>query len=95
VGPGAISVAIALGSERPKCPTGITEIGLLCGSSIAGLAAISLTVFLCLQFADRMISLLGRRGIRVPMHLSAFILLCIGIQIISSGYIAFTMLPRD
>ena len=79
-------MAIAPGSEWPERLAGITEIGLLCVSSIAKLAAISLTVFLCLQFADRTISLLGRRrGISVLMHLSAFILLCIGIQIIFSG----------
>lgn len=86
VGPGSISVAIALGAQRPQHLTDVTGIGLLAGAAVAGLAAIALTVFVCYRFADRMAALLGTSGINVMIRLSAFILLCIGIQIIWSGY---------
>lgn len=40
-----------------------------------------------------MVSMLGPSGISVLVRLSAFILLCIGIQIIWSGYSALIGLP--
>jgi len=88
VGPGAISVAIALGAQRPQEPAQLVDVALLGGAAIAGLAAIALTVFFCYRFAERMVSMLGASGINVMVRLSAFILLCLGIQIIWSGYSA-------
>jgi len=90
VGPGSISVAIALGAQRPEGATGLADIALLGTAAIAGLAAMGLTIFLCYRFADRMVKLFGASGINVLVRLSAFILLCIGIQIIWSGYSALT-----
>ncbi len=94
VGPGSISVAIALGAQRPQEDSSLSDIALLGVAAIAGLAAIALTVFLCYRFADRMATLLGASGINVLIRLSAFILLCIGIQIIWSGYAALMHLPH-
>lgn len=91
-GPGAISVAITIGAQRPQ-NLGLTEIAILAAAAIAGLFAISATVFLCYRFADRMVSMLGPSGISVLVRLTAFILLCIGIQIIWSGYSALMGLP--
>ncbi|HYM73298.1 MAG TPA: MarC family protein [Stellaceae bacterium] len=88
VGPGSISVAIALGAQRPQGITDIAQLALVGGSATAGLAGIAFTVFLCYRSAGRMVSLLGASGISVMVRLSAFILLCIGIQIIWSGYSA-------
>jgi multiple antibiotic resistance protein len=90
VGPGSISVAIALGAQRPQNESDIVQLALLAGAATAGLAAIALTVFFCYRFADRMVALLGASGINVMIRLSAFILLCIGIQIVWSGYSALT-----
>ena len=94
VGPGSISVAIALGAQRPQEATGFADIALLALAAIAGLAAIALTVFLCYRFAERIAQLLGASGINVLIRLSAFILLCIGIQIIWSGYAALMHIPH-
>jgi multiple antibiotic resistance protein len=94
VGPGSISVAIALGAQRPQEATGLADIALLGGAAIVGLAAIALTVFFCYRFADRMAAILGASGINVLIRLSAFILLCIGIQIIWSGYAALMHIPH-
>jgi multiple antibiotic resistance protein len=84
VGPGSISVAITLGSQRPK-EGGIAHLALLGGAAIAGLIAIALTVFLCYRFAGRIVSALGPHGTDVFLRLSAFILLCIGIEILWGG----------
>jgi multiple antibiotic resistance protein len=94
VGPGSISVAIALGAQRPQEASNFGDIALLGGGAIAGLAAIALTVFLCYRFADRMAALLGASGVNVLIRLSASILLCIGIQIIWGGYSALLHIPR-
>jgi len=93
VGPGSIAVAIALGAQRPQTPAGLADIALLGGAAIAGLFAIAATIFLCYRFADRMVAMLGPGGINVLVRLSAFILLCIGIQIVWSGYSALMGLP--
>ena len=93
VGPGSIAVAVALGAQRPRNIEGSGELGLLVAGAVAGLAAIAVTVFFCYRFADRMVRVLGREGINVLVRLSAFILLCIGIQIIWSGYSALIGAP--
>ncbi len=94
VGPGAISVAITLGAQRPQGQTDIFRFALVAGAAVMGLAAIGLTVFLCYRFADRMVSILGASGINVMIRLSAFILFCIGIQIVWSGYDALAGIPH-
>ena len=86
VGPGSIAVAIALGSQRPAGRLTLPELALLGGSAIAGIIALSLTVYVCYRFARRTIALLGGNGVNVVIRLSAFILLCIGIQILWTGY---------
>ena len=93
VGPGSISVAITLGSQRPKI-VGPQDLILLGGGAVAGLLAIVATIYLCYRFADRLVHLLGSSGTNVVVRLSAFILLCIGIQILWSGWIELSSLPR-
>jgi multiple antibiotic resistance protein len=93
VGPGSIAVAIALGAQRPQGIENLGQMALLAGAAVAGLAAIAVTVFFCYRFADRMVAALGASGINVLIRLSAFILLCIGIQIIWSGYSALVGAP--
>jgi multiple antibiotic resistance protein len=85
VGPGSISVAITLGSQRPKV-IGIEQLALLGGAAVAGILGITVSVYLCYRFAQRLVSMLGPTGTNVVVRLSAFILLCIGIQIIWSGW---------
>ena len=95
VGPGSIAVAVALGAQRPES-RGLESLGgiaLVAAAAVAALAAIAATVFFCYRFADRMVTALGASGINVLIRLSAFILLCIGIQIIWSGYSALVGAP--
>jgi multiple antibiotic resistance protein len=88
VGPGSIAVAIALGSQRPKGTIDLAHLALLGGAAIAGLIAIAVTIYVCYRFAGRIVAVLGASGTRVLVRLSAFILLCIGIQIVWNGYSA-------
>lgn len=87
VGPGAISVAIALGTQRPKAPD-LSDLIFLGGAAIAALVAMGATIYVCYRFAELIVATLGKRGTTVLVRLSAFILLCIGIEIIWSGYSA-------
>lgn len=84
VGPGAISVAITIGSHHPSAAPTAHKL-LLAGSAIAGLVAIAVTIYVCYRFAEPLARFLGQVGINVLVRLSAFILMCIGIQIIWGG----------
>jgi multiple antibiotic resistance protein len=86
VGPGSISVAIALGSQRPAGAPEWSHLALLGSAAIAGIIAMALTIYVCYRFAENTIALLGKAGTNVVVRLSAFILLCIGIQILWTGY---------
>jgi multiple antibiotic resistance protein len=85
VGPGSIAVAITLGSQRPNA-AGPAEFVLVAAAAILGLVAISATIYVCFRYAQRIATVLGETGINVMVRLSAFILLCIGIQIVWSGW---------
>jgi small neutral amino acid transporter SnatA (MarC family) len=56
------------------------------GAAATGMAAIAVTIYTCYRFAHKIIAVLGPRGTNVMMRLSAFILLCIGIQILWGGW---------
>jgi multiple antibiotic resistance protein len=56
------------------------------GASILGLIAMAATIYLCYRFAEGTVGSLGEQGTNVVVRLSAFILMCIGIGIIWSGY---------
>jgi multiple antibiotic resistance protein len=85
VGPGSIAVAIGLGSQLPK-GVHLEDFLLFGGAALAGAAAIAVTIYFCYRFAQRLVALLGPSGTQVVMRLSAFILVCIGIQILWSGW---------
>jgi len=85
VGPGSISVAMTLGSQRPKIG-GLSALAQFGCGAVAGIIAIVATVYLCYRFAEATVEALGKSGTNVLVRLSAFIMLCIGIQIIWSGW---------
>ncbi len=82
VGPGSISVALTIGSHRPA---GQSPEYTLIAAAILGLAAVALSIYVCYRFAGPLAKFLGKVGINVLVRLSAFILICIGIQIGWSG----------
>jgi multiple antibiotic resistance protein len=81
-GPGTISVAIALSASRPS--TAVELVPFFAGLSAAAVA-VALSVGICYASADRVVSLLGTARARVLTRLSAFLLLCIGVQIFMTG----------
>lgn len=81
-GPGTISVAIALSASRPS--TNEALLPFYTGASAAAIA-VALAVAVCYASADRLVSLLGPARARILTRLSAFLLLCIGVQILISG----------
>jgi multiple antibiotic resistance protein len=85
VGPGSISVAITLGSQRPH-DADWTQLTQYESASVIGILGIVLSVYFCYRFAQRTVSALGKTGTNVIVRLSAFIMLCIGIQILWSGW---------
>jgi multiple antibiotic resistance protein len=93
VGPGSIAVAITLGSQRPRVAY-LTQLALLGGAAVAGLIAIAATIYVCYRFAEGTVGALGEQGTNVLVRLSAFILLCIGIEIIWNGYSALVQVAR-
>ncbi|MFC0386422.1 MarC family protein [Muricoccus vinaceus] len=81
-GPGTISVAIALASARPASGFGLWA--FFAGMTGAAVL-VALSVWIAYHSADRLIALLGASGARVVTRLAAFLLLCVGVQILSNG----------
>jgi multiple antibiotic resistance protein len=81
-GPGTISVAIALGSERPT--RGFDQLYFFFGATAAAVS-VAVSIWVAYRFAGRVVGLLGPSGSRIVTRLMAFLLLCIGIQIIVNG----------
>jgi multiple antibiotic resistance protein len=83
VGPGSIAVALTLGSNIHE----ETHLQLIVSAlaAVIGILLIGVTIFLCYRFSDELERLLGRSGTGILIRLSAFILVCIGIQIMFNG----------
>jgi multiple antibiotic resistance protein len=81
-GPGTIAVAVALGATRPA--SGIGLLGFFVGLTGAAVA-IALTVWITYGSADRLAGLIGPAARRNISRLAAFLLLCVGTQIMLTG----------
>ena len=82
-GPGTIATAIALSSGRPHATDwrlALFELG-----AVAAAVAMGVVIWLSCRYADRVSNLLGPSGSRVVTRLSAFMLMCIGVQIMITG----------
>jgi len=88
VGPGSMSVAVSIGSRKPVGVLNIADIALFAVGALAGLAAIGLSIYVAYRFAGNLSRFLGASGVEVLVRLSAFILMCIGIEFLWSGYLA-------
>ena len=86
VGPGSISVAITLGAHLPAelHASSFLSPGVLIASFV-GIALVCIIIYICYRYANDAARLLGASGTLVVLRLSAFILLCIGVQIICTG----------
>jgi multiple antibiotic resistance protein len=82
VGPGSISVAITLGANLQK---GEFSAPVLVAHALLTPFIVGLLVFLCDRFAEPLARRVGETGTSVIVRLSAFLLLCIGVQIMWNG----------
>jgi multiple antibiotic resistance protein len=73
VGPGAISIAIAVGANRSP---GIDLRWTLPVAALLGCAALAIIVYLTYRFAEPIGRLLGETALNIIVRLSSFILLC-------------------
>ena len=81
-GPGTIAVSVALGAGHPVMGQGWAA--FYAGISLAA-AAMAGVIWLAYAYADRMSALLGRTGSRTVTRISAFLLFCIGVQVLITG----------
>ena len=82
VGPGSISVAITIGANHPHSVRSLLVNG---PAILIGVTLIAAAVLVAYRYADKLGRLIGETGMTVLLRLSAFILLCIGVQIVWNG----------
>jgi len=82
VDPGAIAVAVTIGANHAHNVERII-IGLV--AAVVGTTVIALCVWLAFRYAPRVAKWLGHSRLMVVMRLSAFIMLCIGVEITWNG----------
>jgi multiple antibiotic resistance protein len=82
-GPGSISTAITVGVTLPH-PRMALSLASLCGGVLA-LVSTGMLIYLAFRYAQQLLRPLGEAGMVVFLRLSAFILLCLGVQIVWAG----------
>lgn len=90
-GPGTIAASIALGAKLPTTPA------LYLAGAVVAVVGATLTVaviYLVYRNAVRLIDRLGEVGMLVLMRMMAFILLCIGIEILWTGWAELNAIGR-
>lgn len=83
-GPGTIAVMVSLGLSRAA----YSDYGQDFNFLLAGLLAtvvIAAAIYVCFAFSDWLEKVLGHAGTDIAVRLSAFILFCLGVQIIWTG----------
>jgi multiple antibiotic resistance protein len=78
-GPGTIAVATTIGAERPSHGAGL--VAFFAGASLAAVANAAI-IWIAYRFADRLTGLIGPTAKQVIVRLTAFLLMCIGVQIL-------------
>ena len=79
-------IAIAVGANRPP---GSESHWALPVAALLGCAFIAATIYVVYRFAEPIGRILGDTAMSIFIRLSSFILLCIGVQIISTGLKAY------
>ena len=82
-GPGAISAAITVGAALHNKQWTLSAANFAGG--LTALVVIGVLVMLTFRYADRILRPLGEVGLIVFLRLTAFILLCVGVQIFWDG----------
>ncbi len=83
-GPGTIAVMVSLGLSR----SAYSDYGLDLRFVLAGLLAtvvMAVSIYACFAYSNWIERVLGRAGTDIAVRLSAFILFCLGVQIVWTG----------
>jgi multiple antibiotic resistance protein len=83
-GPGTIAVMISLGLSRAAYSDYPQDLQFFTASLLA-IAVMAAAIYVCFAYSDRLERVLGRGGTDIAVRLSAFILFCLGVQIIWTG----------
>ncbi|HET6223886.1 MAG TPA: MarC family protein [Dongiaceae bacterium] len=84
VGPGTMSVAITIGTTGATDAAGERLLPLAIGA-IAATLAVAASIYVSYRFAYGILRWLGETGTDIFLRLSAFVLLCLGVQILWNG----------
>ena len=82
-GPGAIAVTLAVTAHQVNPVFTNTVMGEL--GCIAGIILSAVIVYICYAYAGNLVRKLGEAGMQVIVRLSAFLTLCIGLEILWRG----------
>jgi multiple antibiotic resistance protein len=83
-GPGTIAVMISLGLSRSAYSDYTENLRFLLASLLATIV-IAVVIYVCFAFSGWVARVLGHGGTDIAVRLSAFILFCLGVQIIWTG----------
>lgn len=88
-GPGTIAATLTVGAtlSDPSTLVSMTKLS----AAILALLTVSVITYVCLRFAAPFLTRLGTNGTAILMRLSAFILLCLGVQIAWDGLSEITL----
>ncbi len=90
-GPGTITAAMALGAKLPSQPSLYVVAAFV---AVLGTAITALIIYGVYRHSSKLMAWLGDIGMLVLLRLAAFILLCIGIEIIWAGWVELNHLTR-
>jgi multiple antibiotic resistance protein len=90
-GPGTIAASIALGAQIPDSPILYLTHAT---TAVVGAALTAAVIYLSNRHAGGMLGRLGPLGTLVMMRLAAFILLCMGLDILWTGWLELNAVPR-
>ena len=82
-GPGSIAAAITVGVALNDTRLSLSLARM--GGGVLALLTIGLLLYLAFRYAQQLLKLLGEAGSVIFLRLSAFILLCLGVQIVWDG----------
>ncbi len=81
-GPGTISVAISLGASRPNSYPRLIAFFI---QTLVATALLALLIYVTYRNSARLAQWIGATGTTIVVRLSAFLLFCIGIQVLWNG----------
>ena len=82
-GPGSIAAAITVGVSLQD-DRALLSLARM-GGGVLALMAVGVLLYLAFRYAQRLLKPLGEAGTVIFLRLSAFILLCLGVQIVWDG----------